>query len=75
MIVVVLVTMNGRSSVSKQRQEFTSLLLPSERERRRPLTEERDIFGNPRAMRVERQPLSSYTTSYGQHYNQVNTSR
>jgi hypothetical protein len=85
-----LVTINRKPSASKQHRELTSWLLPSEREQRRPLTEqnefgrnprmgtvsdESDIFGNRRRMTTtatdERQPISYYTTSYGQHYNQI----
>jgi len=85
-----LVTINRKPSASKQNQELTSWLLPSEREQRRPFTEqnefgrnprirtvsdESDIFGNRRQMtttaRYKRQPVSYYTTSYGQHYNQT----
>jgi hypothetical protein len=81
--------MNRKSSTSKQHQEWTPWLLPSGREQRRPFTEENElernqrmradedhsaIFGNRRTARNERPPLSSYATSYGQHYNQLNTS-
>ncbi len=76
-----LVTINRKPSASKQRQELTSWLLPSEREQRRPFSEQNefgrnqsDIFGNRRpttiVTRDERQPISYYTTSYGQHYSQ-----
>ena len=86
-----LVTMSRQASASKQqRQEWTPWLFPSEREQRRPYTEQSewgrnlrarrqddnyDIFGNRRTAPVERPPQSSYSTSYGQHYNQVNGSK
>lgn len=89
-----LVTLNRRPSASKQRQELSSWLLPSEKQQRRPFSEqsefgrnqrgrtgsdECDIFGNRRqntvTAREERKPISYYTTSYGQHYNQAAFSR
>lgn len=91
---VILVTANRRPSASKQRQELTSWLLPSERDQRRPFSEQNDfgrnqrtrtgidecdIFGNRRqhtvTAREERTPVSYYTTSYNQHYNQTSLSR
>ncbi len=77
--------MNRKPSASIQHHEWTPWLLPSERERSRPFTEQNqfgrmktredheDIFGDRRTARNERPPFTSYTTSYGQHYNQINT--
>ena len=77
--------MSRKPSASTQRQEWTPWLLPSERDRRRPSTEQNefgrmktredhgDIFGDRRTAKNERSPLNSYTTSYSQHYNQINT--
>lgn len=79
--------MSRQTSASKQRQEWTPWLFPSEREQRRPYTEQSelgrnvrsrrqddncDIFGN---RRTAPPPQSSYSTSYGQHYNQINASK
>jgi hypothetical protein len=75
------VTMSRKPSASVQRQEWTPWLLPSERERRRPSTEQnefgrmktREDFGDRRTAKNEQSPLTSYTTSYSQHYNHINT--
>ncbi|CAF0967373.1 unnamed protein product [Rotaria sp. Silwood1] len=89
------ISLNRKPSASKQHTESISWLSPtSERQQRRPFSEqidfsrnqkiktlsnENDIFGNypqpttVRALSVkdEHQPLSYYTTSYNQHYNQT----
>lgn len=85
-----LVTMSRQASPSKERQEWASWLLPSQKEQRRPSTEQSelgrnlryrrdddsyDIFGNRRTASTERPRQSPYMTSYGQHYNQINTSK
>lgn len=82
--------MSRQASASKQRQEWTPWLFPSEREQSRPQTEHSewgrnlrsrkqddsyDIFGNRRTASVQRPPQTSYTTSYGQHHHQMNTSK
>jgi len=55
------VTVNRKSSASKQRQELTSWLLPSERQKYKPLYEQNDfvryqtkdnIFGNGRQVNI-----------------------
>lgn len=89
-VVVVLVTMSRQTSPSKERQEWTSWLLPSQMDQRRPSTEQSesgrnlrsrkdddsyDIFGNRRITSIDRPRQSPYLTSYGQHYNQVNISK
>ena len=89
-IVAFLVTMSRQASPSKERQEWASWLLPSQREQRRPSTEQSelgrnlryrrdddsyDIFGNRRTAPIERPRQSPYMTSYGQHYNQINSSK
>ncbi|CAF4517847.1 unnamed protein product [Rotaria sp. Silwood2] len=89
------IAINNTPSASKQHTESISWLSPtSERQQRRPFSEqidfgrnqkmrtlsnENEMFGNYQqtpiirslSMKDEHQPLSSYTTSYNQHYNQT----
>ncbi|CAF3889372.1 unnamed protein product [Rotaria sordida] len=67
------------TSEKQQRRPFSEQIDFSRHQKMKTLSNENDIFGNYRqpttirasSMRDEYQPLSSYTTSYNQHYNQT----